>query len=88
MERGPFLEPEVQKAFGRFVEIRLHTDGRDAAHAESSARNKAFQQRRFKTIALPYYALLSPDGSTVYWEEGGVLGGEAFRKALDAVPGR
>jgi len=86
MERGAFLDPEVQEAFARFVEIRLHTDGRGARFGASSARNRAFQQKRFRTIALPYYALLSPDGSTVHWQAGGLLPAAELARALRSVP--
>jgi hypothetical protein len=86
MERGAFLDPELQKEFSRFVEIRLHTDGRDAVYGPSSKRNRDLQARLFETIALPYYAALSPDGKTVHWRAGGVLPAREMAAALREVP--
>jgi len=86
MERGTFLQRGVQKEFRRFVEIRLHTDGQDPKHSESSQRNRRYQAKRFKTIALPYYALLSPDGETVYWHDGGAKSAREFVDRLRSVP--
>jgi hypothetical protein len=86
MEGGTFLEPEVQEAFGRFVEIRLHTDGLGGERAEDSQRNKRLQQKLFRTIALPHYAVVSPDGKTVYWQKGGVLSPEEVVAGLDKAP--
>ena len=86
MERGPFLEPDMQKEFSRFVEILLHTDGRDEKYLESSQRNLELQKERFQNVSRPYYALLDPTGTKVYWEDGGVISKERFLKALRSVP--
>ena len=86
MEGGTFLERSIQKEFGRFVEIVLHTDGKDAKSGPSSQRNRAFQQDRFSTVALPFYVLLDPTGKTVLWKAGGVVSEERFVEALRSVP--
>lgn len=57
MEANVFSLPEVQDLFGRFVLVRLYTDGPDQVHAD----NLKFEQTRFNTIALPFYAIFSPD---------------------------
>jgi hypothetical protein len=82
MERGPFLDDEVQKEFGRFVSIVLHTDGNDAA----SDRNAAFQLDRFGTRANPLYVLLDPTGEKVYWQRGGTFEKDVLLEALRSVP--
>ncbi len=42
MESGTFLDERIQKEFGRFVEIRLHTDNPEAKlAAEDNARRSA-----------------------------------------------
>ena len=81
MEGGAFLSDAMQKAFGRFVEIKLHTDG-----GKNGIQNRRYQRERFETIAIPYYVLLDPTGEKIYWEAGGVQSEEDFLAALLAVP--
>lgn len=56
MESNVFLLPEVKRLFGQYVLVRLYTDGRDPEHEE----NLRFEKTRFGTIALPFYAIMSP----------------------------
>ena len=86
MERGPFLDERVQEKFGRFVGIVLHTDGKDDKYFESSQRNIKLQVERFEQRALPYYVLLDPTGTTVYWKGAGVFTVDDVLAALDRVP--
>jgi hypothetical protein len=81
MEGGPFLSKAVQKEFARFVEIVLHTDG-----PEANRRNRDFQRERFETVALPYYVLMDPDGTRVYWQGGGRYGAQDFAEILRKAP--
>jgi len=83
MEGGTFLTDSIQRAFGRFVEIRLHNDHPDPEIAEA---NKALQRKRFGTWGMPYYALLSPDGKTLFAKDGGVMSEEEFLAFLKHVP--
>ena len=83
MEGGTFLEDSIQDEFGRFVEIRLHSDHRDP---EIASANKALQRERFGTLGNPYFCLLSPDGEQVYGTDGGVMGAEEFLAFLRQVP--
>ena len=87
MERGPFLDERVQEKFGRFVGVVLHTDGKDDKYFESSQRNIKLQVERLGSRALPYYALLDPTGTRVYWEGAGVFTVDEVLAALDKVPG-
>jgi len=84
MERGTFLDRGIQKEFGRFVEIRLHTDGK-GAKAEDSARARALLSDRFETLGVPYYAVLDPAGDAVLWHRGGVLSVEEVLQGLRAA---
>jgi thiol:disulfide interchange protein DsbD len=59
MEANMFPRDEVRRELDRFVRVRLFTDGRD----ESNARQQAFEERQFKTVALPLYAVVGPDGA-------------------------
>ncbi|MDA0745923.1 MAG: thioredoxin family protein [bacterium] len=55
MEANMFTKPEVRALLERHVRVQLYTDGREEVHE----RNRIFQQERFGTVALPYYAILS-----------------------------
>lgn len=57
MESNIFSRPEVQVLFEEFVLVRLYTDGIKPEHK----RNLKFEQERFGTIALPLYAIMSPN---------------------------
>jgi len=85
MEGGPFLDPRVQKEFGRYLEIQLHTDG-GGALLESNRENLMFEQERFGTLARPYYVLLDPTGEKVLWKGGGVYTAEEFAEILAQAP--
>ena len=85
MEGGTFLHPPIFKEFRRFVMIELHTDIGPKTPKEKSQANRALQQKLFKTVALPYYALLDPTGTKVLWKKGGVVGEDEFLAALQSV---
>lgn len=61
MEANLFTRPEVARELARYVRVRLYTDGR----GEVYARHQARQRDTFGTVALPYYAVLSPEGRPV-----------------------
>jgi thiol:disulfide interchange protein len=61
MEANLFPRPEIAPVLRRFVRVRLYTDG----NGEPFARQQKMQQEKFGTVALPLYAILRPDGSTV-----------------------
>ncbi|GAB4110561.1 MAG: cytochrome c biogenesis protein CcdA [Acidobacteriota bacterium] len=61
MEANVFTLPAVQKLFREYVLVRLYTDGSEPEHH----RNRELEQERFQTIALPFYALLSPDDDVI-----------------------
>ncbi len=83
MESGTFIERAIQKEFGRFVEIRLHTDHHEAALRE---RSQDLQRERFRTVALPFYAVLTPDGEKTLWTGAGVMSEEDFLAGLRMAP--
>ena len=49
--------PEVVAEIANFIPVQLHTDGLDA----KSKYNNQLQQRKFGTVAIPLYAVVSPD---------------------------
>jgi thiol:disulfide interchange protein DsbD len=61
MEANMFTEPAVARELGRYVRLRLYTDGR----GEEYLRFQNLQRDTFGTVALPYYAVLSPGGTPV-----------------------
>ena len=58
MENNVLPKPEVVDELGAFVPVELFTDGTD----EKSRRFSAFQQKEFDTIAIPMFAVMTPDG--------------------------
>lgn len=61
MEANMFPLPEVQAMFSEFVLVRLYTDGTEPEHAA----NQQLERKRFGTIALPFYAIISPHEETL-----------------------
>ena len=57
MEANMFPRPDVRAALDTFVRARLYTDGQGAVYEQQ----QRFQQDRFKTVALPLYAIVDPD---------------------------
>jgi thiol:disulfide interchange protein DsbD len=58
MEANIFSRPDVSAELGQFVLARLYTDG----DGELYERQQAFQEKTFGTVALPLYAVMTPDG--------------------------
>lgn len=55
-----FPRPDVAKALGEFVRVRLFTDGR----ADVDRRQQALERDKFRTVALPLYAIVDSAGAT------------------------
>lgn len=66
MEANMFPNPEVRRLLGKYVRVHLYTDDRhDAKGVARSQANERLQQSRYQTVALPFYALVSPDGNDI-----------------------
>ncbi|MFB3855272.1 MAG: cytochrome c biogenesis protein CcdA [Vicinamibacterales bacterium] len=61
MESNMFTRPTVQREFRNFVLVKLYTDG----EGEVYERQQQIQQARYRTVAVPYYAIVEPDGEPV-----------------------
>ena len=61
MEANMFPRPEVTRELARYVRLRLYTDGR----GEMFQQYQKMQRDIFGTVALPYYAILTPAGKPV-----------------------
>jgi len=59
MEANMFSKPEVSRELRRYICVRLYTDG----DGEIFQHQQSLQQEKFGTVALPFYAILSADGS-------------------------
>ena len=56
MEANIFPDKEVRGLLEQFIRVQLYTDGRGAVYD----RNRNFQETRFGTVALPFYAIMTP----------------------------
>ncbi len=56
-----FPRPEIAEATSKLVLVELYTDGTD----KESEENQKLQDEKFSTVAIPYYAILDPDGKVV-----------------------
>ena len=57
MKANMFTRPEVAAAMKEYVLVELYTDGTD----RGSVENQKLEESKFSTVAIPYYAILSPD---------------------------
>jgi thiol:disulfide interchange protein DsbD len=58
MEANMFPKPEVALEMSRYVRVRLYTDGKGAMYQ----RFQEMEKQLFGTVALPYYAAMTPEG--------------------------
>ena len=61
MEANMFPRPDVAREMSRFVRVRLYTDGQ----GESFEKLQKMEEEMLGTVALPYYAVLTPDGQPI-----------------------
>jgi thiol:disulfide interchange protein len=61
MKANMFTRPEIAAAMNEYVLLELYTDGGDAV----SEANQKVQDSKFKTISIPFYAILDPDEKVV-----------------------
>ncbi len=79
MEANIFTKPKVAERLGEFVLLRLYTDGGDNFKAK-----QRFVVERFGTAALPFYAILAPDGSEIARFPGMTRDADKFSDFLDS----
>ena len=61
MEKNMFPRNDVADLMQKYVLLRLYTDGRKPVNKE----NLKLQETRFKTISLPFYAIVTPNDSVI-----------------------
>jgi thiol:disulfide interchange protein len=57
MKANMFPRPEIMPLLKDFVLVDLYTDGTDQASEE----NQQLEEKKFETVAIPYYAILDAD---------------------------
>jgi thiol:disulfide interchange protein DsbD len=61
MKANMFPRPEISGLLKDFVLVDLYTDGTDAPSEE----NQQLEEKRFGTVAIPFYAIVDPDERTI-----------------------
>jgi thiol:disulfide interchange protein DsbD len=57
MKANMFPRPEISAELDKFILLDLYTDGTDAV----SEQNEALENKKFSTVAIPFYAILDPE---------------------------
>jgi thiol:disulfide interchange protein DsbD len=61
MKANMFPRPEISGLLKDFVLVDLYTDGTDAP----SEQNQQLEEKRFGTVAIPFYAIVDPEERTI-----------------------
>lgn len=80
MEKNIFAREDVAELMRQFVLVQLWTDKADAA----SQANREMQKTRFGTVALPFYAIFSPDDTVLATFDGLTRDPEEFKAFLQS----
>ncbi|MEZ5346985.1 MAG: cytochrome c biogenesis protein CcdA [Pyrinomonadaceae bacterium] len=78
MEANMFPVPKVKQELEKFVLVSLYTDGDGKIYA----RQQQFQEKTFKTVALPFYAIFDSGGKPTATFPGLTRDPEEFVKFL------
>ncbi len=81
MKYNMFPKPEIAGLTKNMVLVELYTDGQD----EDSLANQDLQLDRFKSVAIPYYALLRPDETVAAEFAGRTRDVDEFRRFLSSI---
>ena len=73
-----FTRAELAQELENLVLVELYTDGAD----EASQANQQLQLERFETVAIPYYAIIEPNGTVIAEFPGRTRDVEEFRGFL------
>ena len=61
MKANMFPKPEIGDALKGFVLVELYTDGTD----DASRANQDLQEKKFASVAIPFYAIVDPDEKVI-----------------------
>ena len=84
MKANMFPRPEINALLGDFVLVDLFTDGTDAA----AEQNQQLEEKRFGTVAIPFYAIFDPDEQVIATFPGPTKSTEQFAAFLKTRSGR
>lgn len=80
MEANIFPQAKVKEELAKFTRAKLYTDG----EGEPYEGFQKMQEERFKTVALPLYAIVTPEGNTLATFPGLTRDADQFVKFLKA----
>jgi len=83
MDANMFPRPEITSAVEELIPVELYVDGVDAA----SEQNQKLEDDKFKTAAMPYYALVDADERVVAQFGGATRDPSKFLAFLKTRPG-
>ncbi len=81
MEANIFVKKDVEAELSKFVLVQLYTDG----DGEIYEQQQQYQETNFKTVALPFYAVLEANGNTVLTFPGLTRNKDEFVEFLKAA---
>jgi thiol:disulfide interchange protein len=81
MKANMFTRPEIAAALRNFVPLELYTDGTDAA----SEANGKLELAMFQTSAVPFYAIVDPDGKAIAKFPGATRDAKAYLAFLNSA---
>jgi thiol:disulfide interchange protein len=82
MKANMFPRPEISPLLKDFVLVDLYTDGPD----DASVRNQDLENRKFSTVAIPYYAILDGNENVIATFPGLTRDSAEFAKFLKSRP--
>ncbi len=62
MEKNMFPDPAVRKELEKFVLAELYTDRETPEHEAGDVKNAELMAAKFNSVALPLYAVITPEG--------------------------
>jgi thiol:disulfide interchange protein DsbD len=83
MKANMFPRPEIQAALKNLVMVDLYTDGTDV----ESEKNQKFEDQKFGTVSIPFYAIVDPDQNVVATFPQLTRNSREFLSFLETKPG-
>ena len=80
MKTNMFPRPAISERLDDFVLLELYTDTLDEAVADA---NQTMQQERFRTVAIPFYAIVDGQENTLARFEGSTKDEQQFQRFLE-----
>ena len=78
MKTNMFPRESIAGLLQQYVVVELYTDGID----DAAEINQTLQLERYKTVAIPFYAVVGPDGAPIAEFAGRTTDEETFRSFL------